>query len=199
MNLAASVGILLRVIVHDKVYLSRVRNGHISKVVTKLHDDPSTIGVVRRPLGQRALPVIGATEVRVEGLCKVCPVRRNLFLDLVVDRSERVGVSVSVESVGRIHDLGLVESALVLAWGRVGPVVGVKVRRCGLVPVDSVGPRAHKGHIACGGVPGLVGNGLVIVVRVQLEVTLCKVAILERTVVFVLLHSIVGCWRGTRL
>lgn len=185
--------------VHDKLDLARVSNGDVSEVVTQLHDNLGAVGAVGAPVGQAALASVRATLVRVEGLGEVGPVGGHLLTDIIVDVGEGVGVGVGVESVQGVHDLGLVEGTLGLARGSVGPVVGVEVGLGGLVPVGGVGPGADEGGVTGGGVPGTVGGGGVVVGRVELDVAVEEVTVLQGSVVEVFVDGVVGGGGGAGL
>jgi hypothetical protein len=109
-------------VVRHKLHLFWLRNGHIFELVTEFHDHLGTIGTVGAPTRQRFATIVGAAIVGVEGLRKVGPVGRHLLLDLKVGLGKGVPIRIGIESAKGIHDLRLVESSLVLTWGRMGPI-----------------------------------------------------------------------------
>lgn len=103
---------LLAEVVHDQVHLFRTGKSVVSPSVAQVHDvvARAVVGVPVRKVSKGLV----AVAVGVSGLDKVGPVRGHLLRDGKVLLGEGVNVGVGVEGVERIHDLALVEGALVL-------------------------------------------------------------------------------------
>lgn len=156
--------------------------GPVLERITKTHDNPGG-AVLGRPVGQLGGRVlVRVARVGVARLGEVGPVGRDDALDVVVVVGERVGGAVGVERVEHVHDLALVEGALVLSRGRVVPVVGPDGRgRVGHGdPVAGVGPLRDEALVPCLRVPGLVGQRGGVARGVQREVVVAEVAELDR-------------------